>query len=336
MSIRCRGLFYILILWLGYSTCAIPLAGVILTTSKDTRVFEKSILSALKHLVDIDKFYVITPSPKELHEKLHKLLGERVMFVDERTFPFNGTHVDEIMIGAVKEKGVYPLSGRSAFERTVWSKIGWFLQQLLKLYAGEVLKLDDFVLLDSDVMWFRDIHFINGTFSHPTTHKSYVRYNYASSGQYHGPYFASLKRIGGVDMYDFTGSVFRSGIVHHMVVVKDVLHKLMSESEVLHGNIPFWQVLLNQSAIEMTCRAPKEGICGAGSTLSEYELYFNYARQKFPETINFRPLLWANGPMPGLLYWPAAIEEGKYQPDKNRNNWLNHRQSEGMDNGNLF
>lgn len=32
----------------------------------------------------------------------------------------------------------------------------------------------------------------------------------------------------------------------------------------------------------MTCRAPKTNICGAGSTLSEYELYFNYAREKFP------------------------------------------------------
>jgi hypothetical protein len=306
-----------------------PLAGVILTTAKDTRVFEKSILSALNHLVDIDKFYVITPSPKELHEKHHKLLGDRVVFIDERTFPFNGTHVDEIMIGAVKEKGVYPLTGRSAFERTVWGKIGWFLQQLLKLYAGKVLKLGDFVLLDSDVMWFRDIRFINGTYVHPTTQKPYIRYNYASSGQYHGPYFASLKRISGVDMYDFTGSVFRSGIVHHMVVVKDVLDQLIIESEALHGNIPFWQVLLNQSAIEMTCRAPKEGICGAGSTLSEYELYFNYARQKFPETINFRPLLWANGPMPGLLYWPGTITEGKFEPDKSRNNWLNHRQNEG-------
>ena len=36
------------------------------------------------------------------------------------------------------------------------------------------------------------------------------------------------------------------------------------------------------SAIGMTCRAPKTNICGAGSTLSEYELYFNYAREKFP------------------------------------------------------
>ena len=36
------------------------------------------------------------------------------------------------------------------------------------------------------------------------------------------------------------------------------------------------------SAIGMTCRAPNAKICGAGSTLSEYELYFNYARAKYP------------------------------------------------------
>jgi hypothetical protein len=40
--------------------------------------------------------------------------------------------------------------------------------------------------------------------------------------------------------------VHRSGIVHHMVIVKRVLASLMDRSERLHGGIPFWQVLLNE------------------------------------------------------------------------------------------
>lgn len=41
------------------------------------------------------------------------------------------------------------------------------------------------------------------------------------------------------------------------------------------------------------------GICGGGSTLSEYDMYFHFARQKFPGTVNLRPLIWANGPKYG-------------------------------------
>lgn len=77
----------------------------------------------------------------------------------------------------------------------------------------------------------------------------------------------------------------------------------------------------------MTCRAPRAGICGAGSTLSEYEMYFNYARQIFPQTFNLRPLLWANGPAPGLLFNPP-FDTGIHS-DCAKNHWLGHRQVEG-------
>lgn len=129
-------------------------------------------------------------------------------------------------------------------------------------------------------------------------------------------------------MFDPKEDAFRSGIVHHMAISKPVLEHLITTSETLHGGIPFWQILLNISALEMTCRAPRTNICGSGSTLSEYELYFNYAMQRFRQTIAFRPLLWANGPQPGLLFWPPMQAE-KIVSDKHRNHWLHHRQNEG-------
>lgn len=81
------------------------------------------------------------------------------------------------------------------------------------------------------------------------------------------------------------------------------------------------------SALEMTCRAPKAGICGGGSTLSEYELYFNFAMRQYPESIELRMLLWANGPAPGLLFWPEKVEA--LVSDGYKSSWLNHRQNEG-------
>ena len=75
----------------------------------------------------------------------------------------------------------------------------------------------------------------------------------------------------------------------------------------------------------MTCRAPHPGMCGGGQTLSEYELYFAYARVRFPHSVAVRPLMWANGPSPGLLFHP---HEGKLESDGSRKNWLGHRQNE--------
>jgi len=89
--------------------------------------------------------------------------------------------------------------------------------------------------------------------------------------------------------------------------------------EIIH----IYYVMLIDSAIELTCRAPRPSICGAGSTLSEYEIYFNYARTKRPETVAYRPLLWANGPQPGLLFWPTTLES-----DGPKSNWRGHRQVE--------
>lgn len=213
--------------------------GVILTTGKDTRAFEHSIVSSLQHLVDVDKFYVITPDFDSLQSRLGAQLGPRVVFVDEKRFPFDWRNVSDVMIRTVEEKGVYPLNGKSQFEHTVWGRIGWFLQQLLKMYAGKVLQLGDYVLLDSDIVWFKDTKFINETIDDNLT-----RYYYACSSQYHPAYIATLKRISGVELYH-NPDMHRSGISHHIVIVKAVLDDLMEQTERRYG-FEFWKVLLNE------------------------------------------------------------------------------------------
>ena len=215
------------------------LDAVVLTTGKDSLAFDKSIQSSLKHFVDVRNYYIVTPHPADLIEKFRNKswYSDRIKIVGEDTFPFKWNNISEIMIQAVQDKGVYPIDGKSTFEKTVWGRTGWFLQQLLKFYAGKVLGLEDFVLLDSDVIWFNDIRF-NAHCN--ATSRSYY---YASSSQYHPSYLATLSAISGVHKID--APVHRSGIVHHMVIVKTVLDDLMSVSENLFGGIPFWQVLLN-------------------------------------------------------------------------------------------
>lgn len=322
MTFFCRRIALLFVCLLALSVrCAQGLDAVMLTVGKDTRVFEKSIVSSLKYLDGVKTFYVITPAAKELDDKLGKELGSRVKWIDEKIFPFDWRNVSDIMIRTVEEKGVYPINGKTQFEHTVYGRVGWFLQQLLKFYAAKILDLGDFVLLDSDIVFFKNITLINSTTPNAD---GMLRYNYASSSQYHPSYMATLTKISGVDLYKSPDGVYRSGIVHHMVIVRKVLDHLFEQTEKTYG-MPFWQVLLNVSALELTCRAPRQGICGGGSTLSEYEMYLNYARQKFPDTVNMRPLMWANGPAPGLQFWPPP---DVLQSDGPKSAWLGHRQQE--------
>lgn len=302
------------------------LSGVITTTGKDTRVFEKSIYSALQYLVDVDQYYVISPQAKELSRLFSEKIGNRVHFVQETVFPFTWQNVSKVMVDSVKQHGVYPLSkGESPFEKLFWNggKIGWYYQQILKVYAGEVLKIEDYVILDSDLIWMKNVSFISPNQSHSPIHT----YLYATSWQYYPSYHATSKKITGLEMFKESGKgkKFKSGIVHHMVISKPVLKALFDSVEQLHS-LPMWQVMLNVSALEITCRAPRNGICGNGGVLSEYEMYFSFARLKFPQSVELRPLLWANGPSPGLLFNPK-LEDG-LASDGPKSVWLTHRRND--------
>ena len=221
------------------------LSGVYLTTGKDLQVFRKSLKSALRHLLDVQTFFVICPQAEKLSGKFRSLGTERVIFVDEKSFPLKFESVADVMLDSVAQVGKYPLKkGKSQFESFMWSKLGWFFQQVVKIYAGEFLGLEDFVVLDSDLVFFRDIKFKNDSIG---------RYNYAYSSQWHASYRATMKLILGID---HTPGPYYSGICHHMVMVKKVIDDMKERVLALHG-VPMWQMMLNASARETTCRAPK-------------------------------------------------------------------------------
>jgi len=45
-----------------------------------------------------------------------------------------------------------------------------------------------------------------------------------------------------VGVFESKEKIFRSGIVHHMVIVREVLEDLFTVAEQRHGGMPFWQV----------------------------------------------------------------------------------------------
>ena len=104
--------------------------------------------------------------------------------------------------------------------------------------------IDDFIVLDSDLVFFKDIKLKNDSMG---------RYNYAYSSQWHASYRATMRLILGIE---HTPGPYYSGICHHMVMVKKVIDDMKDRVISLHG-IPLWQMMLNASARETTCRAPR-------------------------------------------------------------------------------
>ena len=131
----------------------------------------------------------------------------------------------EIFISTVQQTRVEPhfygpLSGRTPFEGVVYGgKLNWYLQQVIKLYAGDYLHLEDYVVLDADLVWFQPVHFIFNTSSGASNYSGNV-YNYAPSNQRHPPYLNIMKAINGLS--PTPRDPYYSGISHHMVFAKEV------------------------------------------------------------------------------------------------------------------
>lgn len=148
---------------------------------------------------------------------------------------------------------------------------GWYLQQLLKLYAGLVIPdiLDRYLVIDSDTYFLKPITFVdNGK----------CLYNYGS--EFHHPYFEHMKKLDESFVKVYPD---KSGICHHMMFETKYVRKMFDIVEKKH-NDTFFNVFLRNVA------NGQEDKSGA----SEYEIYFNYIVKQHEKDIIIRPLVWKN------------------------------------------
>ena len=144
---------------------------------------------------------------------------------------------------------------------------GWYLQQLLKLYAGTIIPgiLDRYLVIDADTFFLRPITFVEDT---------RCLYNYGS--EHHAPYFEHMLRVDAeLTKVDAT----KSGICHHMMFETRYVNELITKIETQH-NDRFYNVFL-QSVSESY-----RNLSGA----SEYEIYFNYMLRNHRDRIVLRKL----------------------------------------------
>lgn len=172
--------------------------------------------------------------------------------VPERIFPFNMSCIAKIF-------------GES-------SRNGWYLQQLLKLYAGFVIPgiLDDYLVIDCDTYMLKPIEFFkNG------------KYQFNTGTEYHNPYFEHMKQL----HPSLTKAHPESGISHHMIFNRKYVRNMFDMIEQHHKNTaPFWLLFLNF--------VRKDHYLYSGA--SEYELYFTYMWLYHRDVMEIRKLKWSN------------------------------------------
>ena len=231
-----------------------PIDVVIPAIEKDIHVLDHVIRGIRENGKNIRRVIVVSP------EKL----TDQAEWFDEALFPFNS----KILSNSI-EKGSLDLTG--AQDLPTHPRTGWYLQQLIKLYASFVIPdlSSNVLIIDADTVFLRPIEFLN--------EKNGGLYSHGYS--YHKPYFEHVKNL-----LPGLGKIFPpiSGVCHHMLFQRPVLN-LLFEAVENHHQLPFWQ------AFCLSVHPSQLGLSGA----SEYEIYFNFAFSK-TDQITLRPLKWLN------------------------------------------
>lgn len=211
----------------------------------DASVIHTQLEYTKQNILGYRNIYLISKSPLEI---------EGCISISESSFPFT---IDTVA----------KYHGKS-------TRNGWYLQQLLKLYATSVIPgiLETYLVLDSDTFFLKPTVFLeNGT----------GRPMYAYGKEFHAPYFNHMARLDP----SFKRVSEKSGICHHMIFQKKYLDEIFALVESRH-HIKFYEIFLRQVA---SSDFPHSGA-------SEYELYFNYMLDKHPSEICLRQLQWQNVP----------------------------------------
>jgi FkbM family methyltransferase len=207
----------------------------------DSKVLNMQIEFTKKNIIGYRNIYLISYDPS--------IIIDGCITIDEKIFPFTKNTVEKI---------------HGKLDRN-----GWYLQQILKLYAGIVIDgiLERYLVIDSDTLFLKPTTFIEN---------DKCLYNYGR--EFHLPYFIHMKKLN----KDFTKIYAdKSGICHHMMFETKYVKEIIKLIETEHNDL-FYNVFLNKVT----------DLNGSGA--SEYEIYFNYMIKYHNDKIIIRPLKWKN------------------------------------------
>tara|TARA_B100000902_G_scaffold391200_1_gene441464 strand:+ start:1308 stop:2165 length:858 start_codon:yes stop_codon:yes gene_type:complete len=173
--------------------------------------------------------------------------------INENIFPFDKETVEKYHKKPNRQK--------------LYNRNGWYLQQLLKLYAGRIIPniLDKYLVIDSDTFFLKKTTFIKD---------NKCLYNYANPEcGWNKSYFDHMSKLD----KNFIKSSDHSGICHHMIFEKKYIDEIFSIVETNHNDY-FYNIFLKEVDVSI--------LSGA----SEYEIYFNYMLKNNYDKIQIRKL----------------------------------------------
>jgi hypothetical protein len=233
---------------------------VIPCIAKDREMLQHCIQAVKKHGVDVRRVIVISP------EKL----TDDAEWIPETIFPFTKAVIAKEIDPSIPEDH---------------HRLGWILQQLIKLYAPLVIPdiSSSVLVLDADTVFLKRVRFFQDDIA---------LYSYSFGN--HKPYFAQLKRLLPEIKRSFG---LASGVCHHMIFQESVLREIFAKISERHNTDP-WKAI---------CNCIDVGEIGA-SGFSEYELYFNYVFGK--KRVKLRKIRAKDLQADAELNWQKYRKEG--------------------------
>lgn len=169
-------------------------------------------------------------------------------------------------------ESIFPFSS-SSIQKTVGEsdRVNWIYQQLLKLYAVNIIPdcLEDILVLDADVLILRELNFFEDNKPIFTVGHEHTTEYHTHSEKLH----PSINRV--ILQY--------SGISHHMIFNRSYLLELFKLVEDYHKKDfleVFLEALDKSNMNDIRC--------------SEYEIYFNFMCRYHVNEMYLRELAWAN------------------------------------------
>jgi len=191
-------------------------------------------------------------------------LTDNAEWFSEHQFPFSKKSIASVAAHGDKKRA------QAFLKKKNHGGVGWYFQQLLKLYSPFVIpKISSNVLVvDADTIFLNPVSFQNESLG------GLFCVSFAPGKQ---AYFEHAQRL--VPGYERIYPEVYS-VCHHMLFQKPILKDLFKTVK-KHHHLPFWKAFCRIIDIE--------GRRGA----SEYEIYYNYAL-RHTDQVQIRGLTWSN------------------------------------------
>jgi hypothetical protein len=248
---------------------------VIPAHEKDSVTLGHCVRAAKKYIANVGRVIVVSRTK----------LTNNAEFFPESNFPFSVDHIEQII-----KDHIY---WWNPFTMNAPNTKGWYFAQLAKLLAPIVIPdlSNDVLVLDSDNIFTKPVTF--------TIDKdaAYFHVNKLEE-EYQEAYFNHMNcLLPGLKLQDSR----YTGIVHHQLIMRDILEDLINRVEKAHGE-SFHVAFMKCSDFGM----------GRKSAPSEFEIIFNFMLQFYKHRTILRELHWENKAtaVPQQLFVDQLPDEG--------------------------